>query len=162
MIECAAVTGRPADVIGMHFFNPAPQMSLVEVVSTVATSSEVAETVRAVCARLGKHAVSCGDRAGFIVNALLFPYLNDAVKMLEAHYATADDIDTAMKEGCRLPMGPFELLDVIGNDVSLAIERTLYLEFREPGFAPAPLLEHLVTAGYLGRKTGRGFRDHRR
>ncbi len=161
VIECAAVTTRPADVIGMHFFNPAPQMTLVEVVSTVATAGEVAETVRAVCGRLGKHAVSCGDRAGFIVNALLFPYLNDAVKMLEAHYATADDIDTAMKEGCRLPMGPFELLDVIGNDVSLAIERTLYLEFREPGFAPAPLLEHLVTAGYLGRKTGRGFRDHR-
>ena len=94
--------------------------------------------------------MSCGDRAGFIVNALLFPYLNDAVKMLEAHYATADDIDTAMKLGCALPMGPFELLDVVGNDVSLAIQRELYLEFREPGFAPAPLLEHLVTAGYLG------------
>ena len=160
VIECAAVTGRPGPVVGMHFFNPAPQMRLVEVVSTVATSDEVAETVRAVCARLGKYAVSCGDRAGFIVNALLFPYLNDAVKMLEAHYATADDIDTAMKEGCPLPMGPFELLDVVGNDVSLAIQRTLYREFREPGFAPAPLLEHLVTAGYLGRKTGRGFRDH--
>ena len=105
-------------------------------------------------------AVSCGDRAGFIVNALLFPYLNDAIKMLEAHYATADDIDTAMKQGCALPMGPFELLDVVGNDVSLAIQRELYLEFREPGFAPAPLLEHLVTAGYLGRKTKRGFRDY--
>ena len=91
--------------------------------------------------------MSCGDRAGFIVNALLFPYLNDAVKMLEAHYATADEIDTAMKLGCALPMGPFELLDVVGNDVSLAIQRELYLEFREPGFAPAPLLEHLVTAG---------------
>ena len=113
----------------------------------------MAETVRALCAKVGKVAVSCGDRAGFIVNALLFPYLNDAVKMLEAHYATADDIDTAMKQGCALPMGPFELLDVVGNDVSLAIQRELYLEFREPGFAPAPLLEHLVTAGYLGRKT---------
>ncbi|MDQ3663411.1 MAG: 3-hydroxybutyryl-CoA dehydrogenase [Actinomycetota bacterium] len=160
VIECATVTGRPRDVVGMHFFNPAPLMKLVEVVSTVATDGEVAESVRAVCERLGKHPVSCGDRAGFIVNALLFPYLNDAVKMLQAHYATADDIDTAMKEGCRLPMGPFELLDVVGNDVSLAIQRTLYQEFREPGFAPAPLLEHLVTAGYLGRKTGRGFRDH--
>jgi len=160
VIECATVTGRPRDVVGMHFFNPAPLMKLVEVVSTVATDGEVAETVRAVCERLGKHPVSCVDRAGFIVNALLFPYLNDAVKMLQAHYATADDIDTAMKEGCRLPMGPFELLDVVGNDVSLAIQRTLYQEFREPGFAPAPLLEHLVTAGYLGRKTGRGFRDH--
>ena len=111
-------------------------------------------------AKVGKVAVSCGDRAGFIVNALLFPYLNDAVKMLEAHYATADDIDTAMKYGCALPMGPFELLDVVGNDVSLAIQRELYLEFREPGFAPAPLLEHLVTAGRLGRKTGKGFRDY--
>ena len=104
--------------------------------------------------------MSCTDRAGFIVNALLFPYLNDAVKMLEAHYATADDIDAAMKVGCGYPMGPFELLDVVGLDVSLAIERELYIEFREPGFAPAPLLEHLVTAGYLGRKTGRGFHDY--
>ncbi len=162
VIECAAVTGRPESVVGMHFFNPAPQMKLVEVVSTVATSDEVVDSVRAVCNRLGKESVACADRAGFIVNALLFPYLNDAVKMLEAHYATADDIDTAMKEGCRLPMGPFELLDVVGNDVALAIERTLYLEFREPGFAPAPLLEHLVTAGYLGRKSGRGFREHGR
>ena len=151
---------RPQDVIGMHFFNPAPVMKLVEVVSTVATDDDVAETVRALCDKVGKVAVSCGDRAGFIVNALLFPYLNDAVKMLEAHYATADDIDTAMKQGCALPMGPFELLDVVGNDVSLAIQRELYLEFREPGFAPAPLLEHLVTAGYLGRKTKRGFRDY--
>jgi 3-hydroxybutyryl-CoA dehydrogenase len=160
VIECASATSRPRNVVGMHFFNPPTAMKLVEVVSTVSTGDEVAETVRAVCVSLGRHPVACGDRAGFIVNALLFPYLNDAVKMLEAHYATADDIDTAMKEGCRLPMGPFELLDVVGNDVALAIERTLYLEFREPGFAPAPLLEHLVTAGYHGRKTGRGFRDY--
>ncbi len=160
VIECAQATSRPHDVIGMHFFNPAPVMKLVEVVSTVVTSDEVTETTRALCDRVGKVAVSCGDRAGFIVNALLFPYLNDAVRMLEAHYATADDIDLAMKQGCALPMGPFELLDVVGNDVSLAIQRELYLEFREPGFAPAPLLEHLVTAGYLGRKTKRGFRDY--
>ncbi|HEY7043998.1 MAG TPA: 3-hydroxybutyryl-CoA dehydrogenase [Nocardioidaceae bacterium] len=160
VIELASVTSRPGDVIGMHFFNPAQVMRLVEVVSTVATDDDVAETVRAVCQAIDKHPVSCGDRAGFIVNALLFPYLNDSVRMLEAHYSTADDIDTAMKEGCALPLGPFELLDVVGNDVALAIERTLYLEFREPGFAPAPLLEHLVTAGYLGRKTGRGFRDY--
>ncbi|MDQ1586615.1 MAG: 3-hydroxybutyryl-CoA dehydrogenase, partial [Actinomycetota bacterium] len=99
-------------------------------------------------------------RAGFIVNALLFPYLNGAARMLEQHYATADDIDAAMKVGCGYPMGPFELLDVIGLDVSLAIQQMLYAEFREPGFNPAPLLEHLVTAGYLGRKTGRGFRDY--
>ena len=160
IIECASATDRPRDVVGMHFFNPAPVMKLVEVVSTVATSSEVVETVQALCHQVGKVPVSCGDRSGFIVNALLFPYLNDAIKMLEAHYATADDIDTAMKQGCALPMGPFELLDVVGNDVSLAIQRELYLEFREPGFAPAPLLEHLVTAGYLGRKTKRGFRDY--
>jgi 3-hydroxybutyryl-CoA dehydrogenase len=160
VIECAKASGRQADVVGMHFFNPAQVMKLVEVVSTICTAPDVAATAHAVCARLGKHAVSCTDRAGFIVNALLFPYLNDAVKMLEAHYATADDIDAAMKVGCGYPMGPFELLDVVGLDVSLAIERELYIEFREPGFAPAPLLEHLVTAGYLGRKTGRGFRDY--
>jgi 3-hydroxybutyryl-CoA dehydrogenase len=160
VIACAQATKRPQDVVGMHFFNPAQVMKLVEVVSTVTTDEDVTETTRALCAELGKVAVSCGDRAGFIVNALLFPYLNDAVRMLEAHYATADDIDIAMKQGCALPMGPFELLDVVGNDVSLAIQRELYLEFREPGFAPAPLLEHLVTAGYLGRKTKRGFRDY--
>jgi 3-hydroxybutyryl-CoA dehydrogenase len=160
VISMARATSRPQGVIGIHFFNPAAVMKLVEVVSTVATSDAVAETTRALCDQIGKVAVSCGDRSGFIVNALLFPYLNDAVKMLQAHYATADDIDTAMKLGCALPMGPFELLDVVGNDVALAIQRELYLEFREPGFAPAPLLEHLVTAGYLGRKTGRGFRDY--
>ncbi|WP_199432762.1 3-hydroxyacyl-CoA dehydrogenase family protein [Qaidamihabitans albus] len=160
VIECASATSRQGDVVGMHFFNPAPAMKLVEVVSTIATAPEVAATVHAVCEAVGKHPVHCGDRAGFIVNALLFPYLNDAVKMLEAHYAGADDIDTAMKVGCGLPMGPFELLDVVGLDVSLAIERTLYNEFREAGFAPAPLLEHLVTAGRLGRKTGKGFRDY--
>jgi len=160
VIECAMATHRPADVIGLHFFNPAPIMSLVEVVKTIRTSPATVATAHDVITRLGKTAVGCADRAGFIVNALLFPYLNDAVKMLEASYATADDIDHAMKLGCGYPMGPFELLDVVGLDVSLAIQRELYLELREPGFSPAPLLEHLVTAGYLGRKTGRGFRDH--
>jgi 3-hydroxybutyryl-CoA dehydrogenase len=160
VVDLAAVTRRPHDVVGLHFFNPAPVMKLVEVVNTVATSDDVVATAVEVCRRLGKHPVTCGDRAGFIVNALLFPYLNDAVRMLEVNYASADDIDTAMKTGCGYPMGPFELLDVVGLDVSLAIQRTLYLEFREPGFAPAPRLEHLVTAGYLGRKTGRGFRTY--
>jgi 3-hydroxybutyryl-CoA dehydrogenase len=160
VIECATATSRAAEVIGMHFFNPASIMRLVEVVSTVATAPDVEATVLDVTRKIGKHAVRCGDRAGFIVNALLFPYLNDAIKMLEAHYANADDIDSAMKVGCGYPMGPFELLDVVGNDVSLAIERELYQEFREPGFAPAPLLEQLVTAGRLGRKTGKGFRDY--
>ena len=162
VIDVAMATQRPADVVGLHFFNPAPIMPLVEIVRTIRTSAETSATARAVCATLGKTGVVCGDRSGFIVNALLFPYLNDAVKMLEASYSTADDIDYAMKLGCGYPMGPFELLDVVGLDVSLAIQRELYLELREPGFAPAPLLEHLVTAGYLGRKSGRGFRDHTR
>ncbi|MEV4120705.1 3-hydroxybutyryl-CoA dehydrogenase [Micromonospora sp. NPDC049645] len=160
VIDVAMATQRPADVVGLHFFNPAPVMPLVEVVRTIRTSPEATATARAVCAALGKTGVVCGDRSGFIVNALLFPYLNDAVKMLEASYSTTDDIDHAMKLGCGYPMGPFELLDVVGLDVALAIQRELYLELREPGFAPAPLLEHLVTAGYLGRKTRRGFRDH--
>jgi 3-hydroxybutyryl-CoA dehydrogenase len=160
IIDCAKVTSRPQDVIGMHFFNPAQVMKLVEVVHTVSTAPDVLATVQDLVGRIGKVGVTCGDRSGFIVNALLFPYLNDAVRMLEGNYADADDIDTAMKTGCSLPMGPFELLDVVGLDVSLAIERELYVEFREPGFAPAPLLEHLVTAGYLGRKTGRGFRTY--
>jgi 3-hydroxybutyryl-CoA dehydrogenase len=142
-------------VVGLHFVN-----SLVEVVHTIRTAPEATATARAVCARLGKTPVACADRAGFVVNALLFPYLNDAVKMVEASYATADDIDHAMKLGCGYPVGPFELLDTVGLDVALAIQRGLYQELREPGFAPAPLLEHLVTAGYLGRKTGRGFRAH--
>jgi 3-hydroxybutyryl-CoA dehydrogenase len=162
VIECAMATQRPRDVLGLHFFNPAPVMGLVEVVRTIRTSDEAVDLARTLCRTLDKHPVVCADRSGFVVNALLFPYLNDAVKMLEASYASADDIDYAMKLGCGYPMGPFELLDVVGLDVALAIQRELYLELREPGFAPAPLLEHLVTAGYLGRKVGRGFRDHSR
>ncbi|WP_316527000.1 3-hydroxyacyl-CoA dehydrogenase family protein [Kitasatospora brasiliensis] len=162
VISCATATSRPQDVVGMHFFNPAPAMKLVEVVSTVLTAPDVTATVLELTAGVGKHPVECGDRAGFIVNALLFPYLNDAVRMLQEHYATVDDIDTAMKLGCGYPMGPFELLDVVGLDVSLTIEQVLHQEFREPGLAAAPLLEHLVAAGCLGRKTGRGFRDHAR
>jgi 3-hydroxybutyryl-CoA dehydrogenase len=160
VVELAAATSRPQDVVGLHFFNPAPVMRLVEVVRTVSTSATTVATAVDVTLRAGRHPVVCGDRAGFIVNALLFPYLNDAIGMLEANYASADDIDVAMKKGCAYPMGPFELLDVVGLDVSLAIQQTLYREFREPGFAPAPRLEHLVTAGYLGRKTGRGFRAY--
>ncbi len=160
VVEMAAATTRPDDVVGMHFFNPAAIMRLVEIVAHVSTGPDVIATASALCGRTGKHAVHCGDRAGFIVNALLFPYLNDAVRMLEEHYATVDEIDQAMTLGCGLPMGPFALLDIVGNDVSLAIQQTLYREFREPGFAPAPMLEHLVTAGYLGRKVGRGFRSH--
>ncbi|RST17784.1 3-hydroxyacyl-CoA dehydrogenase [Streptomyces sp. WAC05374] len=162
VVACARATSRPQDVIGMHFFNPAPAMKLVEVVRTVLTGDDVHATVREVTARIRKHPVDCGDRAGFIVNALLFPYLNNAIKMVEQHYASLDDIDAAMKLGGGYPMGPFELLDVVGLDVSLAIERVLHREFRDPGLAPAPLLEHLVAAGCLGRKTGRGFREYAR
>ncbi|MGK5643014.1 3-hydroxyacyl-CoA dehydrogenase family protein [Streptomyces sp. URMC 126] len=162
VIACARATSRPQDVVGMHFFNPAPAMKLVEVVRTVLTSDDAHATVRRVCAAVRKHPVDCGDRAGFIVNALLFPYLNNAVKMVQEHYASPDDIDTAMKLGGGYPMGPFELLDVVGLDVSLAIEEVLHREFRDPGLAPAPLLEHLVAAGCLGRKTGRGFREYAR
>ncbi|GAA2647160.1 3-hydroxyacyl-CoA dehydrogenase family protein [Streptomyces lunalinharesii] len=162
VVACARATSRPQDVVGMHFFNPAPAMKLVEVVRTVLTDDEVHATVRAVCAEVRKHPVDCGDRAGFIVNALLFPYLNNAVKMVQEHYASLDDIDAAMKLGGGYPMGPFELLDVVGLDVSLAIEKVLHAAFRDPGLAPAPLLEHLVAAGCLGRKTGRGFREYAR
>ncbi|MET7362385.1 3-hydroxyacyl-CoA dehydrogenase family protein [Streptomyces sp. NPDC005562] len=162
VVACARATSRPGDVIGMHFFNPAPAMKLVEIVRTVVTADDVHATVREVCATIRKHPVDCGDRAGFIVNALLFPYLNNAIKMVEEHYATLDDIDAAMKLGGGYPMGPFELLDVVGLDVSLAIEKVLHREFRDPGLAPAPLLEHLVAAGCLGRKTGRGFREYAR
>jgi 3-hydroxybutyryl-CoA dehydrogenase len=162
VVAVAMATSRPQDVVGMHFFNPAPAMKLVEVVRTVLTADDVHATVHEVCGSIGKHAVDCGDRAGFIVNALLFPYLNNAVKMVGEHYATVEAIDSAMKLGGGYPMGPFELLDVVGLDVSLAIEQVLHQEFRDPGLAPAPLLEHLVAAGCLGRKTGRGFREYAR
>lgn len=160
VVEMAAATSRPGDVIGMHFFNPAPIMRLVEVVSPLTTSADVTATVVEVCGKIGKHPVLCGDRAGFIVNALLFPYLNDAVALLESHYATAEEIDLVMTKNAGLPMGPFALLDVVGNDVSLAIERTLHAEFRLAELAPRRLLEQVVEAGYLGRKTGRGFRTY--
>ncbi|MGW3166792.1 3-hydroxyacyl-CoA dehydrogenase family protein [Streptomyces sp. NPDC001142] len=162
VVAIARATSRPQDVVGMHFFNPAPAMKLVEVVRTVLTADDAHATVHEVCGTIRKHPVDCGDRAGFIVNALLFPYLNNAIKMVEEHYASLDDIDAAMKLGGGYPMGPFELLDVVGLDVSLAIEKVLHDEFRDPGLAPAPLLEHLVAAGCLGRKTGRGFREHAR
>jgi 3-hydroxybutyryl-CoA dehydrogenase len=157
--ELAATTSRPGDVVGIHFFNPAPVMKLVEVVSAEATKPEVSETAKALSLSIGKHPVSCGDRAGFIVNALLFPYLNDAIKLNEAGGGSLEDIDTAMK-GTQLPMGPFELLDVVGNDVSLAIEETLVGAFGHPGWEPAPTLVKLVEEGKLGRKTKQGFHTY--
>ncbi len=157
VIDCAMVTTRPERVLGLHFFNPAAKMQLVEIVTTVRTDPAVVELARAFVARIDKTGVLCGDRAGFIVNTLLFPYLNDAVKMLESHYATAEDIDTAMKLGCGYPMGPFELMDVVGLDVTLAILERLKEEYRQPSYEPAPLLRHLVEVGFHGRKSGRGF-----
>ncbi|HEV2756367.1 MAG TPA: 3-hydroxybutyryl-CoA dehydrogenase [Actinomycetota bacterium] len=160
VVDLASATDRPDRVVGLHFFNPAPVMKLVEVVRTVATSGEVEKRATAWARALGKRPVRCRDRAGFIVNFLLFPYLNDAVHMHEQGYGTPQDIDTAMKLGCGHPMGPFELMDIVGLDVTYAILNSLHDEFRERRYAPAPLLEHMVRAGYLGRKTGRGFYDY--
>lgn len=160
VVELASATDRPERVVGVHFFNPATTTKLVEVVHTVATSSEVEKRTTAWVRSLGKRPVRCRDRAGFIVNFLLFPYLNDAIRMHEQGYSTPGDIDSAMKLGCGHPMGPFELMDDIGLDVTLAILGSLHDEFRERRYAPAPLLEHMVRAGYLGRKTGRGFYDY--
>jgi len=160
VIEIASSTNRMDRFLGIHFFNPAPIMSLVEIVSTVATNPDVVLRCTNLMRELGKKPVQCSDRAGFIVNALLFPYLNNAIAMASSNYASIEDIDAAMKLGCGYPMGPFELLDVVGLDVSLAIVNTLYREFREPGFAPEAQLEHLVTAGFVGRKVGRGFRKY--
>jgi 3-hydroxybutyryl-CoA dehydrogenase len=157
VIECAMATDAPDRVIGLHFFNPAAIMKLVEIVPTVRTDERVVEQSRAFIEHIGKVGVLCPDRSGFIVNALLFPYLNDAVKMLASHYATAEEIDTAMKLGCGYPMGPFELMDIVGLDVTLKIIDTLHSEFREPSYAPEPLLRHMVEAGFLGKKAGRGF-----
>ncbi len=158
--QIAMVTQRPTKVIGLHFFNPATAMKLVEVVPTLLTDEDVTEGLRKLCEQLGKVPVVAKDRAGFIVNALLFPYLNHAVRMLEGGYATREDIDAAMQNGCNHPMGPLALLDLVGNDVSLEIVESLYAEFRDPFLAPAPLLKQMVAAGLLGRKTGRGFYDY--
>jgi len=157
IIDLAAATDRPDKVLGLHFFNPVPVMKLVEVVHTVATAEEVDVRATAWVRALGKRPVRCRDRAGFLVNFLLFPYLNDAVRMHEQGYSTPNDVDTAMKLGCGHPVGPFELMDLIGLDVTCAVLNSLHDEFRERRYAPAPLLEHMVRAGYLGRKSGRGF-----
>jgi 3-hydroxybutyryl-CoA dehydrogenase len=160
IVDLAAATDRPDKVLGLHFFNPAPIMKLVEVVRTVATADDVEARATSWVRSLGKRPVHCRDRAGFLVNFLLFPYLNDAVTMHEQGYSTSTDIDTAMKLGCGHPVGPFELIDMIGLDVTCAVLDSLHDEFRERRYAPAPLLEHMVRAGYLGRKTGRGFYEY--
>ena len=160
VVELAMETGRPDKVCGVHFFNPAPAMSLVEIVRPLTASDDTIAEVRAFAEACGKSAVEVKDRAGFIVNALLFPYLNNAVRMLENGTATRDDIDAAMKGGCNFPMGPLALLDLVGLDTSLAILDALYDEFRDPNYAAQPLLRRMVTAGHLGRKTGVGFYDY--
>ncbi len=157
VIEMAMMTHDPTRVCGLHFFNPAPMMPLVEVVTAITTSDETAATVHEFAEDCGKSAVAVKDQAGFIVNALLFPYLNNAVRMLDSGLATRDDIDTAMKGGCNFPMGPLELLDLVGLDTSLSIIEALYDEFKDHNYAPAPLLKRMVSAERLGRKSGEGF-----
>ena len=160
VVELAVATERPAQVVGVHFFNPAPMMSLVEVVRPLTASDETVEAAKAFATGCGKDVVEVKDRAGFIVNALLFPYLNNAVRMLEAGTASRDDIDTAMKGGCNFPMGPLALLDLVGLDTSLSILDALYEEFKDPNYAAMPLLRRMVAAGQLGRKSGAGFFDY--
>jgi 3-hydroxybutyryl-CoA dehydrogenase len=162
VIDMAMETGRPAKVCGIHFFNPAPVMALVEVVRPLTAADETIAAARSFAEACGKTPVEVKDQAGFIVNALLFPYLNNAVRLLEQNVATREDIDTAMKGGCGFPMGPFALLDLVGLDTSLAILDALYDEFRDPNYAAVPLLRRMVTAELLGRKSGQGFFDYRK
>jgi 3-hydroxybutyryl-CoA dehydrogenase len=162
VVEMAIETERPERVCGVHFFNPAPAMSLVEIVRTLVSSDETIAETRAFAEACGKEPVEVADRAGFVVNALLFPYLNNAVRLLEAGTASRDDIDTAMKGGCNFPMGPLALLDLVGLDTSVAILDALYQEFRDPNYATVPRLRRMVAAGHLGRKSGKGFYDYKR
>ncbi len=158
----AATTGKPEQVCGIHFFNPAAVMPLVELVRAEETSEATLAAARAFAESCGKTVVDVRDQAGFVVNALLFPYLNNAVKLLDAGVATRDDIDAAMKGGCNFPMGPLELLDLVGLDTSLAIIEALHAEFGDPNYEPAPMLRRLVDEGKLGRKSRQGFYDYTR
>jgi len=162
VIELAMETGRPDRVCGIHFFNPAPAMALVEIVRPLTASDDTIAEAKAFAAACGKNPVIVKDQAGFIVNALLFPYLNNAVRLLEMGVATKEDIDEAMKGGCNFPMGPLALLDLVGLDTSLAILDALYDEYRDPNYSPVPLLRRMVTAERLGRKSGQGFYDYHR
>ena len=155
--ELSSATSAPGRVIGVHFFNPAPVQDLVEVVQTVVTEPQVLTEVQALLGDLGKSPVVCGDKAGFIANTLLFGYLNHAASMFEGHYASREDIDAGMRFGCGYPMGPLALLDLIGLDTAYEILETMYRQGRDRLHAPTPILKQMVTAGLLGRKTGRGF-----
>ena len=158
--ELAARTERPERVVGMHFFSPVPVMKLVELVAGIDTAHETVTAAEVFVQEIGKHAIHTKDRSGFIVNMLLFPYLMSAVRMYEDEFATREDIDEGMRLGCRVPMGPLTLCDFIGLDVMNAICESLYAEFKQPEYAPPPLLKRMVSSGHLGRKTGRGFYDY--
>jgi 3-hydroxybutyryl-CoA dehydrogenase len=160
IIQMAMVTERPDKVIGTHFFNPPPVMKLLEVIRAITTSDETVELIAGFAERIGKTTVYAKDRAGFIVNYLLTYYLNSAVRMLDEEFATKEDIDTAVKLGLSHPLGPFELLDLIGLDTMMSVSEVLYEEFRDPDVAPPPLARRMVQAGFLGRKTGKGFYDY--
>ncbi len=160
IMKLGTVTSRPAQVVGMHFFNPVPVLPLVEVVPSLLTAPETERRVAQVAEDLGKTVIRSQDRAGFIVNALLVPYLLSAVRMVESGYSSAADVDAGMVNGCAHPMGPLHLADLIGTDTVAAIATSMYSEFKEPLYAPPPLLLRMVDAGLLGRKSGRGFFDY--
>jgi len=153
----AAASKRPGQVLGLHFFNPVPLMKLVEVARTILTDESVVTTATEWVRTVGKTPVQTKDSTAFIVNRLLVPYLLDAVRLYESGLASLEDIDTAMKLGCGYPMGPFTLLDLVGLDTTMYVAEVMFEEFREPRYAPPPLLKRMVMAGRLGRKTGRGF-----
>jgi 3-hydroxybutyryl-CoA dehydrogenase len=163
IMKLAMATRRPEAVVGLHFFNPVPVLKLVELVPSLLTADGTVDRAeRFAVDVLGRRVIRSQDRAGFVVNALLIPYLLSAVRMLESGFATAEDIDAGMVEGCAHPMGPLHLADLIGLDTTMAVAESLYEEFKEPLYAPPPLLSRMVDAGLLGRKTGRGFYDYHR
>jgi 3-hydroxybutyryl-CoA dehydrogenase len=163
VMKLGIATSRPENVIGIHFFNPVPVLRLVEIVTSLMTSPETVARANAFATDvLHKKVIKSQDRAGFVVNALLIPYLLSSIRMMESGFATAEDIDTGMVEGCNHPMGPLRLADLIGLDTTLAVAQSLYEEFKEPLYAPPPVLSRMVEAGLLGRKTGRGFYEYGR
>jgi 3-hydroxybutyryl-CoA dehydrogenase len=163
IMKLATVTSRPEQVVGLHFFNPVPVLPLVELVASLMTSQATSDTVSGFASDvLGKNVIRSQDRAGFVVNALLIPYLLSAIRMLESGFATAADIDAGMVHGCAHPMGPLALADLIGLDTTMAVAESMYTEFKEPLYAPPPLLSRMCEAGLLGRKTGRGFHNYQK